>query len=468
MPEQRSDKQIFSLQEVTASIGRTLTGRYGSPFWVKAEMIRLNPYPHSGHCYPELVEKREGKVVAQMRAILWENDYSRINRHFLEVLKEPLKDGVKILFCASICFDPVHGLSLRILDIDPGFTLGDLEREKQRTIERLTREGIFLQNRQLPLALLPQRIAVISVETSKGYADFRHVIEENGYGYRFFLLLFPALLQGDKAAGSIGRQLRRIRLVREHFDAVVLIRGGGADLGLSCYNDYSLCREIASFPLPVFAGIGHATNDTVAGMAAFRNAITPTKVAECLLQCFHDFAVPVAGAEDKIASKARSLLREERERLSGSLRYFRSVAGGGVLHHGHEIRRLSSALGRQSLLMLRQAGAMCTQMDTSIRKGSAALGLHARRDISLMQPALAKAAATLLEKQSGLLEAADKNVSNMDPRNVLKRGYSITLAGGRAVTSAAELSEGEMVTTLLALGSATSEIKTIKKQPDDD
>src|SRR5690625_3419586 len=179
MAEDIKGRKMFTLLDVNRSIQRTLNKRYGSAFWVRAEMIRLNHYPHSGHCYPDLVEKKAGKVVAQIRSILWRTDFNRINKHFKETLKEPLKDGIKILFLAKIIFNPRHGLSLQIYDIDPSFTLGDMEQERQKTIEQLKKKKLFDKNRSLPLAILPDRIAIISVETSKGYADFRKVIDHN-------------------------------------------------------------------------------------------------------------------------------------------------------------------------------------------------------------------------------------------------------------------------------------------------
>src|ERR1043165_5335772 len=158
MPQLVNDRQVFTLLEVTTSIQRTLSERYKSSFWVKAEMNKLNFYKHSGHCYPELVEKRDGKIIAQIKACLWREDYQKANANFQAVLNEPLKDGIKILFLAKVQFDPVHGLSLWIMDIDPGYTLGDLEREKQDTIKSLKLEGLFTRNKSLDLPLLPQRI----------------------------------------------------------------------------------------------------------------------------------------------------------------------------------------------------------------------------------------------------------------------------------------------------------------------
>src|SRR5688572_17487053 len=133
MPEKTNDKTIFSLLEISKSIQRSISENFKSAFWIKAEMNKLNYYSHSGHCYPELVEKKDGKVIAQLKGNLWNTEFIRINHKFLKVLKEPLKDGIKILFCATVNFDPVYGLGLRILDIDPSFSLGELEREKQET-----------------------------------------------------------------------------------------------------------------------------------------------------------------------------------------------------------------------------------------------------------------------------------------------------------------------------------------------
>ncbi len=167
MPEIINDKKIFSLFEVTKSIQKTIAERYLSSYWIKAELNKLNYYQHSGHCYPELVEKKDGKVIAQIRSNLWKSDFININNNFKRVLNEPLKDGIKILLLASIQFHPEYGLSLNIHDIDPSFTLGDLEKEKQESIQKLKQEEIYDANKKLKIPLIPQRIAIISVETSK-------------------------------------------------------------------------------------------------------------------------------------------------------------------------------------------------------------------------------------------------------------------------------------------------------------
>jgi exodeoxyribonuclease VII large subunit len=485
MSEKTDDKIIFSLLEVARSIQKTLHDRYKSSFWVKAEMNKLNYYKHSGHCYPDLVEKADGKVIAQMRAILWRDDYNRINGNFQRTLKEPLKDGIKILFQAKISFDPAHGLTLCILDIDPGFTLGDLEREKLETINRLTDEGIFTNNKHITLPRLPQRLAIISVETSKGYADFLKVIETNSWNYNFFHMLFPALLQGDKAVSSIIQQLERIKKVIHHFDVVAIIRGGGGDVGLSCYNNYSLAKKIAMFPIPVITGIGHATNETVVEMISHANAITPTKLAEFLLQKFHNFSVPVQEAQKKIIDKCNRLLREQSQHFHSEVKLFRSVTENMLQYHQHELHHCSSSIVRSGRYQYNDEKDNLKTLRLELKKSAALFidnqrsrltnsGMSIRKDANteighglliLHQASEKLISRCLLHMRTCNLEIMhlEKSLNNMSPTNVLRRGYSITYLNGKVVKSIAQVSEGDNIKTTIFDGEITSTAKSIEE-----
>lgn len=440
MPENITDRTVFSLLEVQRSIQKTLTDRYGSSFWVKAEMNKLNYYKQSGHCYPELVEKQQGKVVAQIKSVLWREDFVLINKHFLSYLNEPLKDGIKILFQAKMIYDPVHGLSLRILDIDPSYTLGDLEKEKMESISRLVNEGIFDQNKLLPIPLLPQRIAIISVESSKGYVDFLEVLDGNPWHYKFFHYLFPSLLQGEKAIDTIRYQLARIRKVIHHFDVVAIVRGGGGDVGLSVYNNYELARAIALFPIPVITGIGHATNDTVVEMVAHANAITPTKIAEYLIQRFHNFSVPVMQATEKITDRAKRLVNEERNKLRSEVKLFRSVTATVTLEHRNQLMNTVNALKQQTRYLLR------VQQE------------------ELMKIKLPEKTAAFLKESHSTLANLERNVANMNPEKVLQRGFSITMKDGKVIKDAADLQEGDIIETVLHKGTISSTTLSKNKQ----
>jgi len=442
MPETYNNKSVFTLPEVTRSIQKTITERYKTPVWIKAELNKLNYYKQSGHCFPELVEKQEGRVLAQMKAIIWKDDFILINREFQRVLHEQLKDGIKILFLATISFDPTHGLALRIMDIDPSFTLGDLEREKQETIQRLKNENLYDKNRELRLALLPQRMAVISVESSKGYADFIKIIQSNAQGYQIFHMLFPSLLQGEKAIASMMAQLHRIRKVKEHFDLVVIVRGGGDDIGLSCYNDYRLARAIAEFPLPVLTGIGHSTNETVCEMISYSNAITPTKLAEWLLQKFHDFREPVDAARKTIIDKSLRLLSEQKTKFRSEVKMFRSVTIHMLQQRRSDIKIQTQTLIQQSVFRFRNEKAELTQFQNRIPGASN----------------------ILLKSGNQELEHISQQIKNMSPENVLKRGYSITLLHGKAIKSFEEVQPGDILNTTIFTGHISSFVQSTHKQ----
>ncbi len=488
MSETINNKQVFSLLEVSKSIQKTLSERYKSSFWVKAEMNKLNFYKQSGHCYPELVEKKEGKVICQLKAHLWKDDFNRVNNNFQRILKEPLKDGIKILFQAKISFDPAYGLSLWIIDIDPSYTLGDLENEKQETIKKLKEDGVFNKNKALRLPLLPQRIAIISVETSKGYADFIKVIETNAWNYNFFYLLFPSLLQGDNAVNDILTQLKKIKKVKNHFDVVAIIRGGGGDVGLSCYNNYQLAKEIALFPIPVITGIGHATNETVTEMISFSNAITPTKLAEYLLQKFHNFSVPVKEAQNKVIDKSKRLLSEQNTKLQSEVKLFRSVTENILNTNRNDIKSLIRSMNQLALFVFKSEKEYLGSARAQIIKGTndffnnvnekiRDFAITIRKDtysqlnqfkliVSQMQDKLLNQSGHKFKSSNLELINIEKNIANMSPSNVLKRGYSITLLNGKAVKSHEQVKSGDTINTIIFEGNIISIVNVTNTNSD--
>jgi exodeoxyribonuclease VII large subunit len=291
------------------------------------------------------------------------------------------------------------------------------------------------------MPLLPKRIAVISVETSKGYSDFRQTLDGNGLGYRFFHMLFPAILQGERSPASIIRQLRQIRKVRSHFDVVAIIRGGGGEVGLTCYNDYALTREIALFPIPVVTGIGHSTNETVSEMVAFSNAITPTDLADHLLQRFHNYAVPVQKASEYLADRSLRIVRDEKTRLLHAGKYFRSATGHLLIRRQHEMDSCIRTLRQETTGQLRSK----------------------KQELEWSRQKIADRLAAFFQTGQRELVHMERTAALLDPRNVLKRGYSITQHDGKLVSRVEDLKEGDLLTTLLADGKITSVIKEIDK-----
>jgi exodeoxyribonuclease VII large subunit len=468
MPELVADKTVFSLLEVMKSIQNMVATHYSNAYWIKAEMNKLNFYSHSGHCYPELVEKENGKIIAQIRATLWKDDYFRINTLFLNTVKEPLKDGIKILFCARIGFDPVYGLTLRIIDIDSSYSLGDLEKEKAETIAQLRKEQLFNANKLVPMARVPQRIAIISVETSKGYSDFMNILDHNPWNYKFFTMLFPALLQGEKAVDAIVNQLANILQVASHFDVVAIVRGGGGDVGLSCYNNLQLAKAIATFPLPIITGIGHSTNETVAELISYKNAITPTELADFLLQQFHNFSVPVANAQQSIIRFSKSILDYQNMRFEKTIVQFKSDSRKFISENKHLLSNRIHAIEQQTSFMLQRQRELQIQTKLALSKASISTLENRRQNISLQTEQLSRQSALQLNNASSRLQNLTQLVRIMDPKNILKRGFSITLHQGKAIKSTENITPGTPLTTILANGTIISNtISTTKTEEDE-
>ena len=309
------DHPVYSLSEIAFSLHKVVERTYPQPYFIKAEILKLNFYPHSGHCYPELVEKEGNSIKAEMRAIIWAANYQRINDRFIQITGNPLKENISILCLARIEFSPKHGLALHIEDIEPTYTLGEMVKNRNAVIERLKKEGVFTANKRLEMPLLPKRVAIISVETSKGYSDFITTLNGNRYGYRFVTELFPSILQGDKAIVGITGRLAEIEMRQKEFDCVVIVRGGGGDVGLSCYDEYEMAHRVATFPLPVLTGIGHSTNLSVTDMVAHTYNISPTDVAFALIGYFQTFDEKLQECQSRIVEVSRRLLVDEQSKI---------------------------------------------------------------------------------------------------------------------------------------------------------
>ncbi len=410
-----ASKQIFPLSKLTAAIENVINTHCNKIVWVKAEIVRLNHYKHTGHCFPELVEKKDGKVIAEIRGNIWKTHFEQINQKFRSVLNEDLNDDMTVVLQATVTYHPVYGISLNIFDIDPEYTLGELARQKAEAILRLQKENIYNANKERILPQLPKTIAIISVSTSKGYLDFLNVIENNPWNYKFHFLLYPAVLQGERAVSTIVDQLENIKEDLQHFDAVAILRGGGGEIGLSCYDSYKLAKAIAQFPIPVLSGIGHSTNQTVSELVSWKSFITPTKVAEFLLQEFHNFAFPLEESINSLSSHCQFLL----ERKSSELR---------------EIAMVVSKNGRHRIERNQQ-------------------------EIKYLSSKIDNAVNTLLKNEINRIQQIENKVHFLSPETILKRGFSITRTGGKVVRFPHQLSSGDILMTELAEGTVTSTVK---------
>ena len=282
--EEKNPIGLLALQE---QVKRHLEDHFFESVWLQAEISELKQNP-SGHCYLTLVEKDPGSnaLLARASAVVWASTWRMVKPYFEAQTGRSLAPGLSVLVRVQVSYSVLYGLSLVIYDIDPSFTVGELELARQRTIARLEAEGMFDMNAQLSLPLLPRRLAVVSSPTAAGWRDFRRQLEGNEYGFRFWLQLFPAVMQGDAAPESIIGALDQIAAEADSFDAVLILRGGGGAMDLVCFDDYELAVNVAQFPLPVLTGIGHDHDFHIVDMVAHTHVKTPTALADWLLDRF--------------------------------------------------------------------------------------------------------------------------------------------------------------------------------------
>lgn len=435
-----SEKQIFSLKQVVLSIQKTIEERYSTNYWVKAEMHKMNRYP-SGHAFPELVQKEDGKIVAQITGTIWKQQLERINEAFINVVKEPLQDGKTLLLLVKINYHTTFGLTLQILDIDPSYSLGELQREREETLKKLEVLQLINRNQSREFPLLPKRIAIISGDSSKGLSDFYQVLQDNPYHYYFETTLFEAYVQGDLAVNSICNALEKIKENIQQYDVVVIVRGGGAEVGMTCYNHFDLCKSIASFPVPVLTGIGHSTNLTVAEMVAYRNAITPTKLAEFLVMTFREFDLEIENLLKQLSLESERLLAMKQLKLIAQANGLTQVVQKRVRTAKERFLSLQFQVQHQS---------------------RSQLTIH-QQSIENKETRLKPQVQFFLEKEAQKIQQIEEKVQFLDPIHVLKRGYSITRINGKAIDGNALIEVDTEIETQTIQGTISAKVTSISR-----
>lgn len=318
---ERQHIDLFGLQ---SRLKQGIDSLFPNRIWVKAEVSAVKAR-NGGHCYLELSQSDSNGLVAKASAIIWSSKYRIIAPYFQSVTGSPIQEGMVVLVEVQVNYSELYGLSLIINDIDPEFSLGVKELERQKTIERLQKEGLMDLQKGLQLPLLPYKIAVISAEDAAGYRDFVRHIAENPYGFTYDLTLFPALMQGAECPRSIISALDSVLEDGGQWDAVLVLRGGGSKLDLACFDDYDLAAVIAQYPLPVLTAIGHDQDFHVCDMVAHEYVKTPTALADFLLDIYEQEDERLSSLQTRMRLafsnkiyQAESLLNMLQERMKGA------------------------------------------------------------------------------------------------------------------------------------------------------
>lgn len=304
--------------------------------WVKAEIASIQVRTN-GHCYLDLCQSSGGKLQAKVKAIIWNYNYPMLSRFYREATGSALEVGQDILVQTQINYSELYGLSLIIDDINPEFTIGEAELQKQRTIAQLKEDGMLEKQHELELPELPRRLAVISAADAAGFGDFVRHLTENEYGFTFDVQLFPATMQGAGAPESICDALSQIECSEEPFDAALIIRGGGSNLDLACFDDYGLALAIAGFPIPVLTAIGHDRDYHVADMVAHTFVKTPTALSDLFIDCLVAEDERISSYENRLRVAFASKIALQEARLDALWQRVRSADPRQVLSRGYTL-----------------------------------------------------------------------------------------------------------------------------------
>ena len=433
------DKQALSLVELNQRIRMTLEQAFPDTYWVRAEMSDVRENGASGHCYLEFIEKdpRSGQLLAKVRGAIWAKTFRLLKPYFEMETGQRFVSGLKVLVRVTVDFHELYGLSLTVVDIDPAYTLGDMARKRLEIIRQLQEEGVFELNKELPLPLLPRRIALISSPTAAGYEDFMNQLTHNRAGYPFYVKLFPALMQGERTEESVIAALDRIYAHQELFDVVALLRGGGATSDLNSFDSYLLAANCAQFPLPILTGIGHERDDTVVDLVAHTRLKTPTAVAEFLIARMDQAAQTVEELQQTMTQSASVRLLQEKQRLQSYATRFPALVGQRMERNRTLLHQLGAKLPTMAQGFVERKRAMVDRLVMQLRN----------------------ATTTHLTEKQRFLQLQEQFVRMASPDYILRRGYSLTLREGKIIKRAEELQAGDELTTRFMDGEVKSIIK---------
>ena len=334
----------YALSQLNKMVRDAIDMQLPDEYWVEAELSECRE--HNGHCYLELIEKDEhtNTPVARASAKCWRQTWLMVKPYFERTTGEPLRTGMKVLLKVYAQFHEAFGFSWIVTDIDPNYTLGDMARKRLEIIRQLKEEGVFDLQRELRIPLFAKRIAVISAEHAAGYGDFRRQLEDNEYGFRFEVTLFPAIMQGEQVEQSIIAALERIYALNTSFDVVVIIRGGGATADLSGFDTLALAENVAQFPLPVITGIGHERDESILDMVAHTRVKTPTAAAALLIDHLRQVLERINSAQQRITTAIFQRIANQKMRLTNLQTLLPALVQRNLAEARHRIEMLEVLL----------------------------------------------------------------------------------------------------------------------------
>ena len=436
-----SEKRL-TLYELNNLVREVLECEMPDEYWVEAELSECRE--SRGHCYMELIQKDETTAtpIAKASARCWASKWMIVRPYFERTTGQQLHAGMKVLLKVYAQFHEAYGFSWIVTDIDPTYTLGDMARKRQEIIRQLKEEGVFDLQKELRLPMFCQHIAVISSETAAGYGDFCNQLADNPYGFQFQTQLYPAIMQGEEVEQSIINALERIyhyqsSNINSPFDAVVIIRGGGATSDMSGFDTLALAENVANFPLPIITGIGHDRDESILDMVSHTRVKTPTAAAVLLIDHLKEVLDAINDAQERITHQAHQKI--------------------STLHL--QLSAFSEAIPRLFSIVRTRQEARLETLYQRILSRIQQKTVTAQAENHHLEQRLVTALQRRLISESHRMEMLEEKVRALDPTLLLKRGYSITLFKGKAVHDPKALQHGDEIETRLEKGTIKSIIK---------
>lgn len=413
----------LSLTQLNTLVKAALSECFVQSIWLRAELSDVKTY-QSGHCYFEFIEKDDNvkNIIARAPGRIWANTFRSLRPYFEKQTGQLFTSGIKVLVRVAVDFHPLYGFSLNVLEIDPSFTLGDIVKKRREILERLQNEKLIDRNKKRTLSSNPQRIAVISSNSAAGYEDFLNQLHNNASGYKFYVKLFPALMQGQQVEETILAALNRINDLRDHFDVVVIIRGGGASSELNCFDNYPLGAAVASCQLPVITGIGHERDTTVLDEVAYTRVKTPTAAAEFLINTMQNTETSLLAHIDLLKRETLNLIQ----------------------HHRQLVVQWQWRIPQTAQQRIYTDNAKLAQYRVIIESTVKSRVTHETARISNTKEQLLLASNYLLSKKNQELALKEKIVELSSPSHIMRKGYAFVTQNDKLVKKATLFDENKM------------------------
>ncbi len=411
--------ESYSLYELNEYIRRVIALNFNDALWVRAEIAQLDVSKQ--HYYINFVQKEEEnkQILAYSNAVIWSSSARRLKRKLGNEFNTILQEGMEVMVFVKVDFHERYGFKLIIEDLDPTYTHGKFALQRQATLRQLQEEQLLHKNASLPFPLVVQKIAVVSSENAAGLQDYIQQLNANPYGYRFKNVLFPTAVQGIKVEHEVVQQLKKIALRKDEFDAVIIIRGGGAKLDLAGFDSYAICSIVANFPIPVLCGIGHEVDETILDLVVYESLKTPTAVAEFIIN--HN--VFFEGRLEEMFAYIQLQLKEQ----------------------------------------LNEANFQLTQVEQNLYFEAKNKMNKERDQFNYLHQQLPFLIQQILEREQQALNYQEKTIHFLSPEATLRRGFSLTTQNGKFISSTQAIDPEQKLETIFHDGTIESEIKSIKK-----